>query len=299
MIDRETAIALAKEAGMAGMLTDVVCSLEEIHRLCNLAVAHSRKDAEPVDIRAAMKRAFNLGQTYWQQADSEYVSQQNKSDATRAKFNELLESTMDHVSNPPEADKPNPLEDLNYAKMMVRSSGYSLVSADFINSFAEFIQDWRKGDFDLPKLAALDVKACFDAWQAGVNQAEVKPTKEPNPDGTDYVSDREFDALISELQIITEEARATDYHDTLRKAALFLNLLKSKVHEYAKDIVRIDAACAEQHAAYTSAHSRLNEADKLLQQALEALEYRLQQTRPIHQADSVMEAIRTYLEGKK
>ena len=47
-IDRKTAIALAKEAGMAGMLTDVVCSLEEIHRLCNLAVAHSRKDAEPV-----------------------------------------------------------------------------------------------------------------------------------------------------------------------------------------------------------------------------------------------------------
>jgi len=47
-INRETAIALAKEAGMAGMLTDVVCSLEEIHRLCNLAVAHSRKDAEPV-----------------------------------------------------------------------------------------------------------------------------------------------------------------------------------------------------------------------------------------------------------
>ena len=51
-IDRETAIALAKEAGMAGMLTDVVCSLEEIHCLCNLAVAHSRKDAEPVAICA-------------------------------------------------------------------------------------------------------------------------------------------------------------------------------------------------------------------------------------------------------
>jgi len=47
-INRKTAIALAKEAGMAGMLTDVVCSLEEIHRLCNLAIAHSRKDAEPV-----------------------------------------------------------------------------------------------------------------------------------------------------------------------------------------------------------------------------------------------------------
>jgi hypothetical protein len=54
-INRETAIALAKEAGMAGMLTDVVCSLEEIHRLCNLAVAHSRKDAEPVGICGVTK----------------------------------------------------------------------------------------------------------------------------------------------------------------------------------------------------------------------------------------------------
>ena len=104
-IDRETAIALAKEAGMAGMLTDVVCSLEEIHRLCNLAVAHSRKDVEPVDIKAAMKKAFNLGQTYWQQADSEYVSQQNKSDATKAKFDALLEETLINATHPPEADK--------------------------------------------------------------------------------------------------------------------------------------------------------------------------------------------------
>ena len=103
-INRETAIALAKEAGMAGMLTDVVCSLEEIHRLCNLAVAHSRKDAEPVDIRAAMKKAFYLGQTYWQQADSEYVSQQNKSDATKAKFDALLEETVINAAHPPEAD---------------------------------------------------------------------------------------------------------------------------------------------------------------------------------------------------
>ena len=48
----------------------------------------------------------------------------------------------------------------------------------------------------------------------------------------------------------------------------------------------------------TKLYAHPPEADKLLQQALEALEYRLQQTRPIHQADSVMEAIRTYLENK-
>ncbi len=41
-------------------------------------------------ITADLKRAFNLGQTYWQQADSESIAQQNRSDKTRAKFDELL-----------------------------------------------------------------------------------------------------------------------------------------------------------------------------------------------------------------
>ena len=159
MIDRETAIALAKEAGMAGMLTDVVCSLEEIHRLCNLAVAHSRKDAEPIGKLVV-----------WQHGDSGIgISFLIDNPEEKLKVNQLV------YTSPPEADKPNPLEDLDCAKMMVRSAGYSLVSADFIAAFAEFIQDWRKGDFDLPKLAALDVKACFDAWQKEVNQNEVKP----------------------------------------------------------------------------------------------------------------------------
>ena len=286
-INRKTAIALAKEAGMAGMLTDVVCSLEEIHRLCNLAVAHSRKDAEPV------AELLLLNGKLW-----DVTTQLGKWDHLVASDQRFTKTAL--FTHPPEADKPNPLEDLDCAKMMVRASGYSLVSADFILTFAEFIQDWRKGDFDLPRLAALDVEACFVAWQAGVNQVEVNPAKEPklNTNGTDYVSDSEFDSLISELQSVTEEARATDYHDTLRKAVLFLNLLKSKVYKYANDIARLDGACTEQHAAYTSAHNRLNEADKLLQQALEALEYRLQQTRPIHQADVVMESIRTYLENK-
>ena len=128
-IDRETAIALAKEAGMAGMLTDVVCSLEEIHRLCNLAVAHSRKDAEPV---------------------------------------------------------------------------------------------------------------------AEVNSAHGDPER---------FGERRVDVLLSD-----------------------------------KAMLKVPYG--------TKLYAHPPEADKLLQQALEALEYRLQQTRPIHQADSVMEAIRTYLENK-
>lgn len=70
-------------------------------------------------------------------------------------------------------------DDLDYAKAVVRSAGYSLVSRRFIVNFSEFIQDWRKGDFDLPKLAALDVQSCFDAWQEEVNQIEVRQAAQP------------------------------------------------------------------------------------------------------------------------
>lgn len=45
-------------------------------------------------LRAALKRAYNLGQIYWQQADSEYISQQNKSDITAETFRKLVEDTV-------------------------------------------------------------------------------------------------------------------------------------------------------------------------------------------------------------
>lgn len=46
------------------------------------------------ELRAALKRAYNLGQTYWQQADSEYSSQWKKADATQATFRQLVEDTV-------------------------------------------------------------------------------------------------------------------------------------------------------------------------------------------------------------
>ena len=46
------------------------------------------------DLRAALKRAYSLGQTYWQQADSEYSSQWKKADATQATFRQLVEDTV-------------------------------------------------------------------------------------------------------------------------------------------------------------------------------------------------------------
>ena len=100
-INRETAIALAKEAGMAGMLTDVVCSLEEIHRLCNLAVAHSRKDAEPVPYQDRMKPAWHAARVKWQPCD-------------KANFDDYVKAPVVNgwqfdaralYTHPPEADK--------------------------------------------------------------------------------------------------------------------------------------------------------------------------------------------------
>lgn len=45
-------------------------------------------------IRKALRRAFSLGQTYWQQADSESYKQNRLSDDTIAKFDELVEATI-------------------------------------------------------------------------------------------------------------------------------------------------------------------------------------------------------------
>ena len=220
-INRETAIALAKEAGKDTDFTKHIelwtpDTWQFTERLCNLAVAHSRKDAEPVDRLTGCACRW----------DSEDIR----------------------------------------VRTCARHQGW-----------LDVVEEWattaKENQFVIDRLTS------------------KRQETEPNTDGTDYVSDREFDALILELQSITEEARATDYHDALRKAALFLNLLKSKAHKYANDIVRLDAACTEQHAAYTSAHNRLNEADKLLQQALEALETRIF-------VGPAIAAIRTYLENK-
>ena len=46
------------------------------------------------NIRLALRKAFLLGQTYWQQADSEYTSQHRKADATREQFLQLVEDTV-------------------------------------------------------------------------------------------------------------------------------------------------------------------------------------------------------------
>lgn len=55
-------------------------------------------EALVASIKLALRKAFNLGQTYWQQADSEYVSQHKKANATREKLEELITEAEEALS---------------------------------------------------------------------------------------------------------------------------------------------------------------------------------------------------------
>lgn len=46
------------------------------------------------ELKAALKRAFQLGQNYWSCADSEYSSNWKKADAAKASFDQLVENTL-------------------------------------------------------------------------------------------------------------------------------------------------------------------------------------------------------------
>ena len=60
----------------------------------NAALAEDLQDM----VSKALRRAWQLGQTYWQQADSEYTSQHRKADETQGKFDALVEETRTALS---------------------------------------------------------------------------------------------------------------------------------------------------------------------------------------------------------
>ena len=55
------------------------------------------------EIEPALRRAYALGQKYWQQADSDFARDHRKADETQAKFNQLVESMQGWLS-PTETD---------------------------------------------------------------------------------------------------------------------------------------------------------------------------------------------------
>lgn len=51
-------------------------------------------DKKTEALKLALKKAFDLGKRYWQQADSDFTSQWRKADVTLASFNQLVEDTI-------------------------------------------------------------------------------------------------------------------------------------------------------------------------------------------------------------
>ncbi len=52
-------------------------------------------------VSKALRRAWHLGQTYWQQADSESWSQNKKADETQARFQQLVDETRTAIVETP------------------------------------------------------------------------------------------------------------------------------------------------------------------------------------------------------
>ena len=59
-------------------------------------------------VSKALRRAWQLGQTYWQQADSEYQSHWKKADATQATFDQLIEDTRAAILTSNSGAQPTP-----------------------------------------------------------------------------------------------------------------------------------------------------------------------------------------------
>ena len=67
-------------------------------------------------IEQALRKSFNFGQTYWQQADSESIAQQNKSDETREKFNKFVDDIVFTLAPPTISEQSNPASALEQYK---------------------------------------------------------------------------------------------------------------------------------------------------------------------------------------
>ena len=85
-------------------------------------------------LKKAFKQAFQLGQDYWYQADHEYVSQNKKSDVTRAKFEQLMEDAIKEALMS-DTDGAQPEQGFTYEQMKEHTEGlqrdYDLLLAEY------------------------------------------------------------------------------------------------------------------------------------------------------------------------
>ena len=104
-------------------------------------------------VTIALRKAFQLGQTYWQQADSDYISQNKKSDETNAKFLKLSEEISAILAAAPTQQVSEDRKDAERWRFFCSIAGSSEPNEHF---------DWLPTD---PTKAQLD--AAVDAAMQG------------------------------------------------------------------------------------------------------------------------------------
>ena len=98
--ERGTGKEMPEDIPVESFVLGYVKSIEAENAKLKAELAEAKNDAEQREdlqdvISKALGKAWQLGQTYWQQADSESLSQQRKSDDTYAKFQYLVHDTLE------------------------------------------------------------------------------------------------------------------------------------------------------------------------------------------------------------
>ena len=81
-------------------------------------------------VSKALRRAWQLGQTYWQQADSEFQSHWKKADATQATFDQLVEDTRAAILTSNSGTQPAPSAPSEEAAAEMGANGGHVVEAE-------------------------------------------------------------------------------------------------------------------------------------------------------------------------
>ncbi|MEJ1934502.1 hypothetical protein WDZ92_30260, partial [Nostoc sp. NIES-2111] len=145
-------------------------------------------------VATALRRAFNLGQTYWQQADSDSYSQNAKSDITRGKFEALLEETTAAVAAIPAPEGADEQPTWSGATPFLRQVQSATGSAGETGDWGDEFLAWYQPDhwFGEHRAAAVFLGSKIAALAAPApltTDAELeRRTGEPHVDGWPLVS---------------------------------------------------------------------------------------------------------------
>ena len=144
-------------------------------------------------VSKALRRAWQLGQTYWMYADSEYESFHVKADATQAAFDRLDDSTREAILTSNSSAQPAPSAPSEEAAAEMGANGGHVVEAERLAFEAwmrghcwklgakwtgtEYRSAFEKGG--MVDMHAMRTRELWAAWRDRAALAAPKPEAKP------------------------------------------------------------------------------------------------------------------------